>query len=66
MSAGFWLCLFIINMDIIINNAKMCRFKYKNCECFLEYANVKDDVVVYKCFCCNRNYQEKPEENFNK
>ena len=22
-----------------------CRIKYKNCECFLEYENFKDDLI---------------------
>ena len=25
----------------------------------LEYLNVKDDIILHKCFCCNSNYQEK-------
>ena len=23
---------------------------------YLEYKNIKDDLTVYKCLCCNRNY----------
>ena len=34
-----------------------CRIKYKNCQCCLEYINVIDDLVEYKCLCCNKNYQ---------
>ena len=36
-----------------------CGIKYKYCDCFLEYANFKDDLVGYKCLCCNKNYQHK-------
>ena len=34
-----------------------CRIKYKVCDCFLECTNVKDDLIEYKCLCCNKNYQ---------
>ena len=35
------------------------RIKSKNCECHLEYASVKDNLVIkYKCSCCNKNYQK--------
>ena len=39
-----------------------CRIKYKYCECFLEYTNFKDDLIEYKCLCCNKNYQQKFDE----
>ena len=29
-----------------------CRIKYKHCECFLEYTNVKGDLNKCKCLCC--------------
>ena len=32
-----------------------CRIKYKYCDCFLEYANFKDDLIEYECLCCNKN-----------
>ena len=35
-----------------------CRIKYKRCNCFLEYTNFKDDLMKYKCLCCNKNYQQ--------
>ena len=34
-----------------------CRVKYKYCDCFLEYLHFKDDLIEYKCSCCNKNYQ---------
>ena len=37
--------------------------KYKYCDCFLEYTNFKDDLIEYKCLCCNKNYQRKFDEN---
>ena len=27
--------------------------------CFLEYTNSKDDLIEYKCLCCNKNYSQK-------
>ena len=39
-----------------------CRIKYKYCDCFLEYINFKDDLIEYKCLCCNKNYQQKFDE----
>ena len=26
--------------------------------CYLEYINAKNNLIVYRCFCCNRNYQK--------
>ena len=37
--------------------------KYKYCDCFLEYTNLKDDLLEYKCLCCNKSYQQKFDEN---
>ena len=39
-----------------------CRIKYKYCDCFLEYANFKDDLIEYKCLSCNKSYQRKFDE----
>ena len=36
-----------------------CRTKYEYCDCFLEYKKFKDDLIEYKCSCCNKNYQQK-------
>ena len=32
-----------------------CGIKYKYCDCFLQYANFKDDLIEYKCLICNMN-----------
>ena len=29
---------------------KACEIKYKDCECFLEYTNFKDNLIEYKMF----------------
>ena len=39
-----------------------CRIKYKYCDCFLEYTNLKDNLIEYKRLCCNKNYQHKFDE----
>ena len=39
-----------------------CRIKYEFCSCFLEYANLKDDLVEYKCLYCNKNCQQQFDE----
>ena len=35
-----------------------CGIKYDHCDCFLEYINFRDDLIEYKCLCCNKNCQE--------
>ena len=44
----------------------MCRIKYKDSKCCLKYTNVKNDLIECKCFCCNKNYQKKFDENLKK
>ena len=38
-----------------------CGIKYKVSWCYLQYTNIKDDSIQYKC--CNRNCQKKFDEN---
>ena len=38
-------------------NVKLKYTKYEVCDCFLPYANFKDNLIEYKCLCCNKNYQ---------
>ena len=40
--------------------------KYKDCERYLEYKNVKDDLSIVKRSYCNRNYQKKLNEDLKK
>ena len=30
------------------------KFKCKYYDCFLEYENIKENSVKYKCLCCNK------------
>ena len=41
---------------------KTCGIKCKFCDCFLECTNFKEDLIEYKCSCCNKNYQHKFNE----
>ena len=35
------------------------RIKYKGRDCCVEYTDVKDDLIEWKCLCCNKNYKKK-------
>ena len=35
-----------------------CGIKLKDCECFLEYIKFKDNLIKYKCLCCNKHHQK--------
>ena len=39
-----------------------CGIKYEICDYFLEYTNFKDNLIEYKCLCCNKKYQQKFDE----
>ena len=32
------------------------KVKCKDCDCFLEYESVKDNLIKYKCLLCNKDY----------
>ena len=44
-----------------INNKKRekCGLKYKDCECYHEYTNVKDGLLIYACSCFNKKLSKK-------
>ena len=37
-------------------NCETCGIKYRYCSYFIEYTNFKDDLIEYKCLCCNKKY----------
>ena len=45
-----------------------CGIKYKYCDCFFEYTNLKDGLMECKCLSFNKSYQrnlnEKLKERF--
>ena len=47
-----------VNMDMLIKYVKHVKLKYKDCKCCLEYTNNKNDLIEYKCLCCNKNYEK--------
>ena len=40
--------------------------KCKDCDCFLKYESVKDNLIKYKCLSCNKDYSNKLDEKFKK
>ena len=44
----------------------MYKIKYKDCEWCLKYINAKEDLIEYKCLCCNKTYQKRFDENLKK
>ena len=58
-----------IKLNTKMNRQKKCEafgIKDKDCECCLIYANVKDDLLLCKFLCCNRNYRKKFDESSRK
>ena len=42
------------------------KIKCKDCDCFLEYESVKDNLIKYKCLSCNKDYSNKLDEKLEK
>ena len=42
------------------------KIKCKDCNCFLEYKSINDNLIKYKCFSFNRNYSNKIDEKLKK
>ena len=42
------------------------KIKCKDCDCFLEYERVKDNLVKYKCLSCNKDYSNKLDAKIKK
>ena len=45
-------------MDIAIKECEACGIEYKYCECFLEYTNLKGELMEYRFLCCNKSDQK--------
>ena len=41
----------------------ICKIKCKDCDCFLEYETVKDNLIKYKSVSCNKDHSNKLDEN---
>ena len=42
------------------------KFKCKNCNCFLEYENVKSSLIEYNCPSCNKSFSVELVEELKK
>ena len=40
--------------------------KCKDCNCFLEYESVKDNLIKYKCLSCNNDYSNNIDEELER
>ena len=55
-------------MSNLVNNPAegIHKIKYKNCDSFLEYESVKDNLIKYKYLSYNKNYSNKLDEKLKK
>ena len=42
------------------------KIKCTDCDCFLEYESVKDNLIRYKCLSCNKSYSDKMDRELKK
>ena len=42
------------------------KVKCSDCDCFLEYESVKDNLIIYKCLSCNKDHSNKLDEKLKK
>ena len=42
------------------------KIKCGDCDCFLEYESVKNNLTEYKCLSYNKDYSSKTDEKFKK
>ena len=40
------------------------KIKCKDCDCFLEYESVKDNLIKHKRLYCNKDYSDKLDEKY--
>ena len=52
------------SLSNLINNLAegIHKIECKDCDCFLEYESIKDNLIKYKCLSCNKNYSNKLDE----
>ena len=55
------------SLNLVDNLAEgIHKVKCKDCDCFIEYESVKDNLVKYKCLSCNKDYSNKLNEKLKK
>ena len=42
------------------------QIKFRDCNCFLEYESVKDNLIKYKCLTYNKDYSINADEKLKK
>ena len=42
------------------------KINCRDCDCFLEYESVKDNLIKYKWLSCNKNYSNKIDGELKK
>ena len=42
------------------------KIKCKDCDCFLKYESVNDNLIKHKCLSCNKDYSNKLDEKLKK
>ena len=50
-----------VNTDMI-KNVKVAELNINIATAFKEYTGFINDLIKYKCLCCNKNYQDKFDE----
>ena len=54
---------FMSTSNLVDNLAEgIHKLKCKDCDCFLEYESVRDNLIKYKCLSCNKDYPNKLDE----
>ena len=56
------------SLSNIVNNLAEAihKSKWKDCDCFLEYESVTDNLIKHKCLSCNQDYSNKLDQNIEK
>ena len=56
-----------ISSNLVDNLAEgIHKIKCKDCDCFLEYGSLKDNLIKYRCLSCNKDYSNKLDEKLKK
>ena len=48
-----------VNLDMMIKNVKLAELK-------IDTVTFKDDLIEYKCLCCNENYKKQFDDCLKK
>ena len=54
------------SLSNLVDSLGSHKIKCKDCDCFLEYENVKDNSIKHKCTSCNKYYSNKINEGLKK